>query len=169
MVVLVDQNDHEIGFEEKLKAHQQGLLHRAFSIFIINSKEEMLIQQRALKKYHSGGLWTNACCSHPRPGEKIEDAAHRRLQEEMGFDCQLTKAFDFVYKVHFEKDDIYEHEYDHVFFGKSDAIVKPDQNEVENFTWITLNKLTNEVKHHPERYTYWFTISLDKVIKTMYP
>src|SRR3990172_8069436 len=109
-VILVDQNDHEIGTEEKLKAHQQGLLHRAFSIFIFNTKHEMLIHKRASQKYHSGGLWTNACCSHPRPGESLDHATHRRLQEEMGMDCALKPIFTFIYKINIQKDNLFEHE-----------------------------------------------------------
>ncbi|NDD55500.1 isopentenyl-diphosphate Delta-isomerase, partial [bacterium] len=114
-VVLVDQNDQQIGVEEKLSAHRQGLLHRAFSIFLFNPEGRMLIHQRALHKYHSGGLWTNACCSHPRPGEEVADAAKRRLQEELGISCALEKQFSFIYKVHLVEDGLYEHEFDHVF------------------------------------------------------
>jgi len=123
LVVLVDENDNEIGVEEKINAHRKGLLHRAFSIFVFNSKNELLLQKRAADKYHSGGLWSNTCCSHPRPGENLKDAAHRRLQEEMGFDCSLREVFSFLYKKSFDNG-LTEHELDHVFFGKFDGIPK---------------------------------------------
>ena len=163
-VILVDTNDLQIGTEEKLTAHQKGLLHRAFSIFIFNKDGEMLIHQRALSKYHSGGLWTNACCSHPRPGETLEQATHRRLREELGFDCSLQKMFHFTYKVNLEKDGLFEHEFDHVFFGTFDGTILPSPSEIEGIAWITLDKLIADVRNHPENYTYWFLASFDKVI-----
>src|SRR5215468_430433 len=113
-VILVNELDEEIGTMEKLSAHEQGVLHRAISVFIFNEKGEMLLQQRASRKYHSGGLWTNACCSHPHPGEATHAAALRRLKEEMGFETSLKKAFDFVYKTSFDNG-LTEHEFDHVF------------------------------------------------------
>ena len=116
-VILVDVNDRQIGIMEKMKAHQQGSLHRAFSVFIFNKKGEMLLQQRALNKYHSGGLWTNACCSHPLPGEETIAAAKRRLQEELGFEIPVEKVFDFVYKADFDNG-LTEHEFDHVYVGE---------------------------------------------------
>src|SRR5258708_894916 len=119
-VILVNDQDEEIGTEEKMCAHEKGLLHRAFSIFIYNSKGEMLLQRRAKIKYHSGGLWTNACCSHPRKGETIEKAAHRRLKEEFGFDCNLKNAFSFIYQADLDKG-LKEHEFDYVLTGLYDG------------------------------------------------
>ena len=165
-IVLVDENDREIGTEEKLKAHKDGKLHRAFSIFIFNSKGEMLLQKRAKNKYHSGGLWTNACCSHPRPDERLGDAIHRRLKEEMGFDCELKKMFHFIYKVKFDNN-LTEHEFDHVFVGIYDGKVKPNPEEVEDFKWININDLIKDIRTNDKRYTYWFNIALPKVLKFM--
>jgi len=116
-VIIVDMNDKEIGIGERIKTHQEGKLHRGFSVFIVNSKYQLLLQKRAGTKYHSGGLWTNTCCSHPRPGELIEEAAHRRLREEMGFDCELTEIFSFTYRTQFANN-LFEHEYDHVLLGE---------------------------------------------------
>lgn len=155
-LILVDENDKEIGTGEKLDVHKKGLLHRAFSILIFNSKNEMLLQKRAAHKYHSGGLWTNACCSHPRVGEKLEDAIHHRLVEEIGFDCQLTKSFEFIYKVWFEKYNLFEHEYDHVFIGKCNGTVIPNPEEAEEIKWIALPELILDLKENPQKYTFWF-------------
>jgi isopentenyl-diphosphate Delta-isomerase len=163
-VILVDQSDRELGSEEKIKAHQEGLLHRAFSIFIFNSKCEMLIHRRALHKYHSGGLWTNACCSHPYFGESLEKAASRRLQEEMGFDCHLKLIFNFIYKAHIQKDNLIEHELDHVFFGITNQIPNPNPQEIAEIAWIPLSTLIFDVQQHPEKYTQWFVISLERVL-----
>jgi len=162
-VVLVDDQDQVVGATPKLKAHQLGKLHRAFSVFIFNAKSEMLLQQRAKDKYHSAGLWTNACCSHPKPGEEIQAAAHRRLFEEMGFDCALTKAFQFIYKTEFENG-LTEHELDHVFIGRYDGLVVANGDEVNNYKWIQVKSLQEEVNLHPEFYTSWFKIALKKVI-----
>ena len=115
-VVLVNEKDEAIGTMEKMAAHEKALLHRAFSVFVFNKNGDLLMQQRAHSKYHSGGLWTNTCCSHPRPGEHVADAANRRLQEEMGFTTSLNKAFDFTYKAAFDNG-LTEHEFDHVFIG----------------------------------------------------
>lgn len=163
-VVLVDENDNEIGIEEKIKAHEDAKLHRAFSIFIFNSKGDMLLQQRACDKYHSGCLWTNATCSHPRPGEDVEQAAHRRLQEEMGFDCDLTKEFSFVYKAEFDHG-LTEHEFDHVFIGKYDGLVHPNSDEAEDYRWIDLEMLKKDMQQQPEKYTVWFKIAFEKVME----
>lgn len=163
MVVLVDDFDKEIGTEEKMKAHKEGRLHRAFSIFIFNSKGEMLLQKRAKSKYHSGGLWSNACCSHPRPGENIKQAAHRRLMEEMGFDCDLQEAFDFVYKAHLDHN-LTEYEFDHVFIGKYDGEVKLNPGEAEDYKWINIDSLKENVEKHPENYTVWFKCALTEVL-----
>ncbi|MGQ9719966.1 MAG: isopentenyl-diphosphate Delta-isomerase [Candidatus Jordarchaeum sp.] len=164
MVTLVDENDKELGSEEKIKTHKEGRLHRAFSIFIFNSKGEMLLQKRAKSKYHSGGLWSNACCSHPRPGENLEYAAHRRLKEEMGFDCDLRKVFHFIYKTSLDNK-LTEHEFDHVFIGDYDGVVKINPEEAEDFKWIKIDILKESVQRHPENYTEWFKIALSEVLK----
>ena len=164
-VILVDENDKELGFEEKLSAHQNGgKLHRAFSIFVFNSKEELLLQKRAREKYHSALLWANTCCSHPRPGESLEEAVHRRLKEEMGFDCDLEEKFSFIYKVDFENG-ISENEFDHVFFGRFDGEPNPEPKEVSGWEWVAPEKLKEDIKKNPEKYSYWLKTSLDKVLK----
>ena len=124
----------------------------------------MLIHKRASHKYHSGGLWTNACCSHPRPGESLDQATHRRLQEEMGIDCSLQPIFTFIYKVNIKKDNLFEHELDHVFFGTTNATPTPNPEEVEDIAWVPLNTLAPDVQQYPEKYTYWFKAALDRVI-----
>ena len=162
-VILVDENDKEIGTEEKIKAHQEGKLHRAFSIFVFNSRNELLLQKRARTKYHSGGLWTNTCCSHPRPGEVLKEAVHRRLKEEMGFDCQLEEVFSFIYQTKFGND-LFEHEYDHVFLGRFDGQPVLNPQEAEDWQWIGLEELERDIKENPEKYTYWFKIALPKLV-----
>ncbi len=161
-IILVDENDNEVGFGEKMAVHKEGKLHRAFSIFVFNSKGQLLLQKRAKSKYHSGGLWTNTCCSHPRKGEKLLDAAHRRLKEEMGFDCELKELFGFVYKA--KLGDLYEHEYDHVLIGKYDGEVKPNPEEVEDFKWVDVEEIKNDIKQNPDDYTYWFKIAFEKIL-----
>jgi len=163
-IILVDEKDNEIGAEEKIKTHQEGKLHRAFSIFVFNSQSELLLQRRAEDKYHSGGLWTNTCCSHPREGEELEDAVHRRLQEELGFDCELKEAFSFIYRKEFDNG-LTEHELDHVFVGECEAEPNPDPAEVSEWKWITLDGLNKDIKENPDNYTYWLKVALDKVIK----
>ena len=159
-VILVNEQDIEVGSEEKLAAHQKGLLHRAFSIFIFNSSGEMLLQKRAKTKYHSGGLWTNACCSHPRHGESIEQAAHRRLREEFGFDCVLERKFSFIYKAELDHD-LTEHEFDHVLTGRYDGVVDQfNAEEIEEYRWISLQALQEEVAQAPEHFTVWFREAL---------
>jgi isopentenyl-diphosphate delta-isomerase len=164
-VILVDKNDNEVGSMEKHEAHAKGLLHRAFSVFIFNDKNELLLQRRALKKYHSGGLWTNTCCSHPRQKETTLDAAKRRLVEEMGMSCALKKQFDFIYKAKLDNN-LYEHEFDHVFFGFSNEKPKINSKEVEEFTYKTLEDIRNEIKKKPEKYTEWFKICFKEVVKS---
>ena len=163
-VILIDENDKEIGEEEKIKAHQEGKLHRAFSIFIFNSQGKMLLQKRAQDKYHSGGLWSNACDGHPRPGEDIEKAAHRRLKEEMGFDCKLKKIFKFKYKAELENG-LVEHEIDHVFWGTYNENPKPNPKEIETFKWVDLKSLLKDVSSHSEKYAFWFKAALPKVVE----
>jgi len=154
-VILVDEQDSEVGEAEKMQTHKLGLLHRAFSVLIYNSNGEMLLQQRAETKYHSGGLWSNACCGHPRPGENIEDAAKRRLKEELGFNCDLKFSFKFLYKVSFENS-LKEHELDHVLTGSYESEVLPDKSEVQAFRWITMNNLKNEITENPDKFSVWF-------------
>lgn len=162
-VILVDERDRETGQLEKMAAHREGRLHRCFSIFIFNGKGELLLQQRAASKYHSGGLWTNTCCSHPRLGELVLNAAHRRLMEEMGFDCPLEEKFTFIYKSRLDHD-LIEHEFDHVFFGEYKKDPKPDPAEVGDWKRVDLVELKKEATNHPEHYTEWLKIILPKVI-----
>ena len=161
-IILVDENDKEIGIGEKMKVHQDGKLHRAFSIFVFNSKNEMLLQKRAKVKYHCGGLWTNTCCSHPRKGELLEEATHRRLREEMGFDCELKEVGDFIYKAKFDNG-LTEHEYDHVFTGKFDGAPNLNPEEADDYKWIGLEELKKEIKKTPADFTVWFKIAMEKV------
>lgn len=161
-VVLVDEDDKETGTMEKMEAHEKGALHRAFSIFIFNSKGELLLQQRALNKYHSPGLWTNTCCSHPRPGEAVEDAAHRRLAEEMGMECGLDYHFHFLYKTRFDNG-LIEHELDHVFFGTSDTLPVLNSEEVAGYRYIGMKLLEKELNESPENYSPWLRICFVKV------
>jgi isopentenyl-diphosphate Delta-isomerase len=161
-VILVDTLDNEIGEMEKMEAHEKGVLHRAFSVFVFNDKGEMLLQQRAIKKYHSGGLWTNTCCSHQRINETNESAAHRRLIEEMGFDCPLEAAFNFTYKAAFGNG-LTEHELDHVFIGRYNENPVINKLEVEDFKWISIEETEKEMEQNPEQFTAWFKIILGKV------
>ena len=159
-VILVDRHDRARGVEEKLQAHRLGSLHRAFSVFVLDPVNgSMLLQQRALHKYHSGGLWSNTCCSHPRPGESTLDAAHRRLREEMGFDCALAHLFSFIYKADLEGGMI-EHEFDHVFVGQFDGRPRPDHREVADWHWVPIDRVRHEIVDMPEKYTVWFRIAL---------
>jgi isopentenyl-diphosphate Delta-isomerase len=161
-VVLVDENDRVIGREEKLKVHQSGQLHRAFSIFVLNSKNELLIQKRAGGKYHSGSLWTNTCCSHPTPDDHIDTAIHLRLQEEMGFDCNLKFLFKFIYKTEFSNG-LKEHELDYVYLGRFNSEPMPDPTEVEDWKWVSLEDLKSDLIKNPDQYTYWFTHIFERV------
>ena len=163
-VILVDVNDQPIGLMNKQEAHVKGVLHRAFSVFIFNSNNQLLLQQRALHKYHSGGLWTNTCCSHPRDGESTLEAANRRLMEEMGMTCSLDKKFDFIYKAKFDND-LYEHEFDHVFFGFSNDKPIINTEEVASFKYISLDDLRTEIKLNPHLYTEWFKICFSEVVE----
>lgn len=158
-VILVDENDRETGVMEKIEAHRKGLLHRAFSVFIFNHKGEMLLQQRAMNKYHSAGLWTNACCSHPSPGETLEEATVNRLQQEMGITCELVKQFTFLYKITFDNG-LIENEFDHVFAGKSESVPRPDPLEVMNYKWKTIRDIKEDILQNPHLYTEWFCICM---------
>ena len=161
-VILVNEQDIELGVMEKMEAHEKALLHRAFSIFIFNDRHELLLQQRAISKYHSGGLWTNTCCSHPRPGEAVADAALRRLKEEMGFETALSKAFDFTYKAPFSNG-LTEHEFDHVFTGTYNGVIEPNTDEVESHAYYSLAAIDDMLQKNPEDFTVWFHIAFPKV------
>ncbi|MGI9138707.1 MAG: isopentenyl-diphosphate Delta-isomerase [Sediminibacterium sp.] len=163
-VILVDRDDREVGVMEKMEAHQQAVLHRAFSVFLFNSKGMMLLQQRALTKYHSPGLWTNTCCSHPRPGESLENAVQRRLKEEMGIVTSVSKAFDFIYKAELPND-LTENEFDHVFVGIYDSEVCPNHLEVANFVYQTIEEVNENLQSYPDKYTVWFMIAFPKVVE----
>lgn len=154
-VILVNEKDEPIGLMEKLQAHKQGLLHRAFSVFIFNRKGELLIHQRAKDKYHCGGLWTNTCCSHPRENETVMEAASRRLQEEMGFVVPLEKVDEFIYKAEFENG-LTEYEYDHILIGSFDEVPKPNRGEVQDWKYVSVETVLSEIKTNPDKFTYWF-------------
>ncbi|MFN0218678.1 MAG: isopentenyl-diphosphate Delta-isomerase [Hyphomicrobium sp.] len=154
-VILVDAEDREIGREEKLSAHRRGVLHRAFSVMIWDDSGLMLLQQRAISKYHSGGLWTNACCGHPRPGEAALDAAVRRLREEMGIDAALTPLGPFTYRAELDSD-LIEHELVHVFRGEHAGALCPNPAECDGYAWAPLDWITREAAERPERFTAWF-------------
>jgi isopentenyl-diphosphate Delta-isomerase len=161
-VILVNENDEQIGTMEKMEAHQKGLLHRAFSIFIFNGKGELLLQQRAPGKYHNGGLWTNTCCSHPLPGEDVLTAANRRLLEEMGFATLLSPAFNFTYNAAFANG-LTEHEYDYVFTGTYDGKIKIAESEVSDYCFKTIDDIEASLQTHPQKYTAWFRIALPQI------
>jgi isopentenyl-diphosphate Delta-isomerase len=161
-LILVDENDVPTGTIDKMEAHEKAMLHRAFSVFIFNSKGDMLLQQRAVNKYHSGGLWTNACCSHPYYGQDTLAAAEKRLQEEMGFTTPLQKAFEFVYQAAFDNG-LTEYEYDHVFTGKYEGEIVPDKNEVEDYCFMSMEAIKNAIQSHPKKYTEWFKIAFPKL------
>ena len=163
-VILVDVNDNELGVMEKIKAHEEGLLHRAFSVFLFNSNGEVLLQQRNKNKYHSGGLWSNTCCSHPRPGESISDAANRRLREEMGMEADLLHAFSFVYKSDLDNE-LTEHELDHVFLGETNSLPKMNIEEVEDYRYVSIEHLQEDIKNNPDHYTEWLKICFDNLLK----
>jgi isopentenyl-diphosphate delta-isomerase len=163
-VILVDENDTELGLMEKHEAHQKALLHRAFSVFVFNRKGELLLQQRALNKYHSGGLWTNTCCSHPRENEKTIDAANRRLKEEMGIDCALTEKFHFMYKAHFDNG-LTEHELDFIYIGTTNEEPNINSDEVASYKWINMQELITDMKLNQKNYTVWFNIILKEYLE----
>ena len=161
-VILVNEKDEAIGTMEKMEAHEKALLHRAFSIFIFNKKGEMLLQKRADKKYHSAGLWTNACCSHPQPDEDIIQAATKRLQEEMGFETPVTKAFDFIYNAPFDNG-LTEYEFDHVFIGSYDGVIQPNADEVSDYCYKSMKDLKESIDLNAKNYTEWFKIAFPKL------
>ena len=160
-VILVNEKDEPIGLMGKMEAHEKGLLHRAFSVFVFNSKQEVLLQQRAACKYHSPNLWTNTCCSHPRAGETNQQAGERRLQEEMGLQVPLQEVFSFIYKAPFDNG-LTEHEYDHVLIGYSDAQPQINPEEVASWKWLSLEAIKEDILQAPEQYTAWFKIIFEK-------
>ena len=160
-VILVNEQDEPIGLMNKMEAHEKAVLHRAFSVFILNDKNEVMLQQRAHHKYHSPLLWTNTCCSHQRAGETNIEAGKRRLFEEMGFKAELKELFHFIYKAPFDNG-LTEHELDHVMIGYyNDApVINPD--EVEHWKWMSIEAIKEDMKQHPETYTVWFKIIFDE-------
>ncbi|NAS29687.1 isopentenyl-diphosphate Delta-isomerase [Flavobacteriaceae bacterium R38] len=165
-VILVDTNDEQIGLMPKLEAHEKGLLHRAFSVFILNDKNELMLQQRALDKYHSPGLWTNTCCSHQREGESNIDAGMRRLKEEMGFTTGLEERVSFIYKAPFDNG-LTEHEFDHVLTGSYNDEPSINKDEVEAWKWMPLESVREDIELQPELYTAWFKIIFEKFYDTL--
>ncbi len=159
-VILVDQHDNTVGTMEKLEAHRKGLLHRAFSILLFNSKGELLLQKRAISKYHSGGLWTNTCCSHPLPDEDMEAAARRKLKQEMGIEVQPEFAYKFIYKANLDKG-LVEHECDHVFIGSFNGTPTINHEEVEDWKFNDMNSLRSDISENPQAYTSWFKLIVD--------
>jgi len=162
-IILVDEKDNQIGVGEKLKIHQQGKLHRAFSIFVFNPKGELLLQKRAESKYHSAGLWTNTCCSHPRPHQDIKNEAKKRLREEMGFECDLKEIFNFIYKA--DLDHLTEYEFDHVLVGEFSGEPIVNRDEVSQWQWLKPTELKEDVKKYPENYTHWFKKIVGRVLR----
>ena len=161
-VILVDTEDQELGIEEKMAAHLVPQLHRAFSIFLFNSQRQLLLQRRALTKYHSPGLWTNTCCSHPRPGETLEQATSRRLSEEMGLSCPMHEAFTFIYKAPVGLG-LIEHEFDHVWIGICDETPTINPEEVDSYAYKSLDEIQLDMEQHPDCYTEWFKIAFQQV------
>jgi len=160
-VILVDENDTPVGLMEKIEAHEKALLHRAFSVFIFNKKGELMLQQRAVSKYHSPLLWTNTCCSHQREGETNIEAGKRRLQEEMGFSTDLKEVFSFIYKAPFDNG-LTEHELDHVMIGFYDDAPKLNKEEAEAYKWMPLEDVKKDIEENPQLYTAWFKIIFKK-------
>jgi isopentenyl-diphosphate delta-isomerase len=160
-LILVDAEDRELGVGEKLQTHLEGALHRAFSIFVFDTEKRLLLQKRARTKYHSGGLWSNTACGHPRPGEATIAAAHRRLREEMGFDCELRQAFGFLYRKELDNR-VVEHEYDHVFVGEFDGEPTPDATEVEAWCRLSMKQLRRNLRERPREYSYWLSVAVNR-------
>ncbi|MEN8224550.1 MAG: isopentenyl-diphosphate Delta-isomerase [Bacteroidota bacterium] len=166
-VILVDDKDREIGSMEKIEAHEKALLHRAFSIFVFNESGQMMLQRRALSKYHSPGLWTNSCCSHPRPGESLQQATSRRIVEEMGFSCDMHEVLSFIYKAPFDHG-LTEHELDHVFMGIFNDEPEINPEEVAEWKWVDVDELLSDVDANPDNYTVWFKIALAEMERKGY-
>lgn len=163
LVIAVDEHDRQTGTLEKMAAHRRGVLHRAFSIFVFDEAGRLLLQRRARGKYHSGGLWSNTCCSHPRVGEPLLRAAHRRLREEMGFDCPLDRLFGFVYRAALGGG-LVEHEYDHVLAGRFRGTPAPDANEVDDWKWESLPAVRSRLAERPDAFTAWFGPALEGLL-----
>lgn len=161
-VILVDANDKAIGTMEKIEVHEKGLLHRAVTVYIINSQGELLLQRRAKEKYHCGGLWSNTCCGHPYPQELTQEAAKRRLKEEMGMESDLSPVLEICYELPLSNG-LIEHEYGHIFFGVSDAKPVPDLQEAEEWRYVSLEELKYEMQHYPENFTPWFLLTLPRL------
>lgn len=161
-VILVDENDVELGRMGKIQAHRVGALHRAISVFIFNGSGQLLLQRRAAEKYHSPGKWSNTCCTHPRPGEANADAASRRLYEEMGMSCTLIAWGNLLYRSEFENG-LIEHEYDHIFIGVTNSLPVMNPSEVEAYKYVELRTLQQDIQQHPERYTSWLGLCLEKM------
>ena len=164
-VIIVDQNNKPLGTMEKMEAHIKGVMHRAFSVFIFNKKGELMLQQRALSKYHSPGQWTNTCCSHPRESEKTIEAAHRRMEEEMGFDTEIQEKFSFTYRSDEVGEGLIEHEFDHVFFGSYEDAPNINPEEVHTWKFMSMADIEKDIKANPQLYTVWFRIAFDEVMK----
>ncbi|MCW5520251.1 isopentenyl-diphosphate Delta-isomerase [Aureitalea sp. L0-47] len=161
MVILVNEKDEQIGLMPKMEAHEKAVLHRAFSVFVFNDNDELMLQQRALGKYHSPGLWTNTCCSHQRDGESSIEAGTRRLQEEMGFNTELKETTSFIYKAAFDNG-LTEHEFDHVLVGKFNNEPKINKEEVHSWKWMPIQEVREDIKINPGDYTAWFKIIFEK-------
>lgn len=161
-IALVNKDDEIIGFEDKLEVHKLGLLHRAFSILVFNDKDEILLQKRASTKYHSPGLWTNTCCSHLIENQDFETYIHNRLQDEMGFDCKLEFQFKFTYKKNFDNG-LTEYETDHIYKGIWEGVPKPNPDEVDEYKWISMEDLRQDIIKNPDSYTYWFKEILNRI------
>ncbi len=160
-LILVDEQDQVIGYGEKMEVHEKAQLHRAFSIFVMNDKNELLLQMRAVTKYHSGGLWANTCCSHPIKGEDQMTTVNRRLMEEMGFSCELMPLFSFIYKAKLDKG-LTEHELDHVYTGNYNGAPIPNPDEVGDWKWMNIEELKKDLQENPENYVYWIKPAFDR-------
>lgn len=161
-VILVDENDRQTGVMEKLKAHREARLHRAISVFVFNDRQELLLQQRSASKYHSPLLWTNTCCSHPRPGEAAAEAAQRRLKEEMSLDCRLSHRFTFIYKADLDQG-LTEYEFDHIFFGRTNVMPLPDPLEAAGWRYAGLDEIDADIQENPAKYTAWLMLMMEKI------
>ena len=162
LLVLVDAEDKEVGLMEKMEVHRCGLLHRAFSVLLYNEQGEMLLQQRALLKYHGGGLWTNACCSHPKPGEKLEDAVNRRLKEELGLTSDCRKIHHFIYRAELDNG-LIEHEFDYIFVGLAKDTPQINEEEVADWKFVNVGLLKKDIQNYPQHYTPWFKLIMEQM------